>query len=438
MQTTGQLEAVKSMSVMSEVTGQVVKIIPNGSRVKKGDVIAVLDAPRMARQLRDQETSYRDAVSGLEKRKKDLAVGVQTAQFALDQAKQQLTQFEASQKAEMATKESQRQYDTEVLGLTRERFARTERQAERSLVAKQEVELAKADIKSKEFGITRQDKDLELAKAKQQSDLLDKQATVRRAEADLARAKASEQDEIQNVKMQLDIQKQQMDRARDQLSKATIKAPGDGIIALETPREYSGGGGSREISTGDAINEQMKVATLPDLSKLRVSLELSQEQARLVKRKLKARVLAECLPGRTFDAEVSEIASTAKEQNLRGIPLPTGDRVFPAYVELKNTKGADLRPGTSCVVTIVVDRIPKALTVPLECVFDRDQRKLVYVLRKGNFVPVEVELGPRNDDVVVVRKGLRPGDRVALHDMRAGPAGPSDGGGGKPAGLPLP
>jgi multidrug efflux pump subunit AcrA (membrane-fusion protein) len=135
---------------------------------------------------------------------------------------------------------------------------------------------------------------------------------------------------------------------------------------------------------------------------------------------------------------VSEIASTAKEQNLRGIPLPTGDRVFPAYVELKNTKGADLRPGTSCVVTIVVDRIPKALTVPLECVFDRDQKKLVYVLRKGNFVPVEVELGPRNDDVVVVRKGLRPGDRVALHDMRAGPAGPSDGGGGKPAGLPLP
>ncbi|MDP1961511.1 MAG: efflux RND transporter periplasmic adaptor subunit, partial [Reyranella sp.] len=53
------------------------------------------------------------------------------------------------------------------------------------------------------------------------------------------------------------------------------------------------------------------------------------------------------------------------------------------------------------------------LVVPLTAVLDSGLRKLVYVERaKGQFVPVEIEVGPRTDDAYLVLSGLSEGDLV--------------------------
>jgi Cu(I)/Ag(I) efflux system membrane fusion protein len=53
------------------------------------------------------------------------------------------------------------------------------------------------------------------------------------------------------------------------------------------------------------------------------------------------------------------------------------------------------------------------LAVPLTAVLDSGLRKLVYVEKaKGQFVPVEIELGPRTDDAYLVLSGLNEGDLV--------------------------
>lgn len=58
-----------------------------------------------------------------------------------------------------------------------------------------------------------------------------------------------------------------------------------------------------------------------------------------------------------------------------------------------------------------VDQLP--LVVPLTAVLDSGLRKLVYVERaKGQFVPVEIEVGPRTGDAYLVLSGLREGDLV--------------------------
>ena len=58
-----------------------------------------------------------------------------------------------------------------------------------------------------------------------------------------------------------------------------------------------------------------------------------------------------------------------------------------------------------------VDQFP--LAVPLTAVLDSGLRKLVYVERaKGQFVPVEIEVGPRTDDAYLVLRGLSEGDLV--------------------------
>lgn len=57
------------------------------------------------------------------------------------------------------------------------------------------------------------------------------------------------------------------------------------------------------------------------------------------------------------------------------------------------------------------DQFP--LAVPLTAVLDSGLRKLVYVERaKGQFAPVEIEVGPRTDDAYLVLSGLSEGDLV--------------------------
>lgn len=57
------------------------------------------------------------------------------------------------------------------------------------------------------------------------------------------------------------------------------------------------------------------------------------------------------------------------------------------------------------------DQLP--LAVPVTAVLDSGLRKLVYVERaRGQFVPVEIEVGPRTDDAYLVLSGLSEGDLV--------------------------
>ena len=412
----GKLDALKSKQVLSEISGEIVKVVPNGARVKKGDVIVVLDVPRMARQVRDMQSQYDDAVAQFERKKRDLAADVERAKIALDQAQRDLDRFESTQQADIDTKKSQKGYDEHDLTINRSRFDRKSKLADQALLPKREVELATADIKAKEFGLEREGKDLELAEAKKASDLLDKQAAVNKAKADLARAEAAQQDETQNAKMNVQINKQQLSRAQDQLSKAVIKASGDGIVVLADADQP---GVSRALEAGDRVWESMKIATIPDLSKMQVALDLPQDQSRSVKRKQSVIVTVDAVPGVQFPGEVAEVSQTAKEATMRGTGIPSGERAFPTKIDITDAKKAPLRPGMTASVRIISERIPKAISVPIECVFDQDDRKIVYVDEKGHFIPTEVELGPQNNDVVVIKHGLKPGERIALRDIGA-------------------
>jgi multidrug efflux pump subunit AcrA (membrane-fusion protein) len=75
-----------------------------------------------------------------------------------------------------------------------------------------------------------------------------------------------------------------------------------------------------------------------------------------------------------------------------------------------------LRPGMTAQVEIQVEERVRALYVPLEAVFVRDGRNLVYVAGLRGPREVEVTLGPSNHDFVVIEKGLAKGARVYLRD----------------------
>jgi multidrug efflux pump subunit AcrA (membrane-fusion protein) len=73
-------------------------------------------------------------------------------------------------------------------------------------------------------------------------------------------------------------------------------------------------------------------------------------------------------------------------------------------------------------VEIQVEERKDALHVPLEAVFEKEGRPIVYVARGRTPEPRDVVLGPSNHDFVVIEKGLDKGERVFLRDPGAPPS----------------
>lgn len=173
----------------------------------------------------------------------------------------------------------------------------------------------------------------------------------------------------------------------------------------------------RPLQQGDQVWQGRPIATIPDLSEMRVVVELPQDKARSVEAGQRAAMTVDAIQGVGFEGEVTEVSQTGGESTLPGTGIPSPERVFPAKVSISELKGAALRPGMTANVKIIVEELGEVVNVPLECVFEREDDRLVYVRRGGDFFPVEVELGGKNEDAAVVTKGLEGGEEVALRSV---------------------
>ncbi len=78
-----------------------------------------------------------------------------------------------------------------------------------------------------------------------------------------------------------------------------------------------------------------------------------------------------------------------------------------------------LRPGLLADVEIIVEKIPNAIYVPAQAVFEKDGKPVVYVKRDTTFEPRFIKPLKRSESVMVIAEGLRPGELVALSDPTA-------------------
>lgn len=75
-----------------------------------------------------------------------------------------------------------------------------------------------------------------------------------------------------------------------------------------------------------------------------------------------------------------------------------------------------LRPGMSAGGDIVIERLKDVVLVPVRATFDRSGKVIVYVKKGRNFEPREIVIGYKGEAQVEVKKGLQPGEVVALEE----------------------
>jgi multidrug efflux pump subunit AcrA (membrane-fusion protein) len=103
---------------------------------------------------------------------------------------------------------------------------------------------------------------------------------------------------------------------------------------------------------------------------------------------------------------------TDEERKNARLPLPPAE---DSQVQML------LRPGLLADVQITVEKLPNAIHVPAQAVFQKEGQNIVYVQqRNGRFQPRKVQLVKRSESMMVLGSGVAPGESVALSDPTAG------------------
>jgi HlyD family secretion protein len=358
----GELKALKSVTIAAPATAsslQILKIVADGAQVHQGDMIVQFDASKAQQDLKEDESALKSADA-------DIA-----------EARAQAVLTEEADK----TAVSKARYDVESAKLD---------------ASKQEI-LSKIDGSEATLKVADTEQALREAEAKLKSDQMTDQATI--------------QDKVDaSAKAKFDVK-----RANDALGSTTLTAPASGTVSLIST--WHDMGGPRPFRTGEQAWPSAPIAELPDASSIRISARADEtERGRLT---LNEPVTAQldAIVDRQFTGHIEKISTIATSDFSAGWPIL---RNFDLQIVLDQSDPR-LRPGMTVHVTVIVNRVPHAITIPAQASFMKSGRTVAYVWDGSRFDERAIHVERKSRDRLLISDGLRPGDLVALADPTEAP-----------------
>jgi HlyD family secretion protein len=117
------------------------------------------------------------------------------------------------------------------------------------------------------------------------------------------------------------------------------------------------------------------------------------------------------MPGGMMFGSAAQAFSEKDLENAKLPPAPGEDSQLDVL----------LRPGLLADVEIIVEKIPNAIHIPAQAVFEKEGKMLVYVRSGSRWEPREVKPLKRSESTMVIASGLNPGETIALSDPNARP-----------------
>ena len=117
-------------------------------------------------------------------------------------------------------------------------------------------------------------------------------------------------------------------------------------------------------------------------------------------------------PGMPQMFNVGGLMVSQKDLDNANLPTPPED---------DNQLDVLLRPGLLADVEIIVDKVQNAINVPIQAVFEKDGKQVVYVKVGNRFESREIKPLKRSENVMIVSSGVKVGDVIAMANPEAKP-----------------
>ncbi len=361
IQIRGQIKATKSVTLAAPSDAgelQILKIAANGTYVKPGDVVVEFDKSKTEQDMAQDQSTLKSADAEIEQTR-----------------------------AQAVLKEEE-----DATAVTKAKFA----------VDSARLDASKQEIVSKIEG---DEANLKVADAEQK---------LHEAEEQLKADHATNQGQVHSKRQASRKADYDFQIAQHSLASMSLRAPSAGIVSLISVWHN---GDETPMKAGERAWPGAPLAEIPDASYLRVTARVDETERGRLSLHQPVTVQLDAIPDRQFTGRLEQIGTIATMDFTAGWPIP---RNFNLQIALDQNE-ARLKPGMTANATIVVDRIPDAITIPTQAMFQKSGETIAYVWDGSNFREQSIQVSRTSRDRVLVIGGLRAGDRIATKDPMVKP-----------------
>lgn len=231
--------------------------------------------------------------------------------------------------------------------------------------------------------------------ASMEEQLRSAQSALEKSQKDVERFKnllhsgAVSETQYEEAVLRLKSQQANVENIKKQLGFTTIKAPMDGVVSTVNIEESS------FVSFG------MPIATIIDVSTLKIIISMDENQVIQVKEGQKVNVVTDVYPQTVFNGTISQIAVDANQA-----------KKYDVTVELDDDQEHQLKAGMFGRVVINNNDAKVTPVIPRSAIIGSIKAPEVYIVENGHAVKKNITIEKTIGDRIFVKEGLHPNDVV--------------------------
>jgi HlyD family secretion protein len=422
----GTLAAVSEVSIRNEVEGtaRIISIVPEGSYVKKGDLLVELDSAQAQDQVNQQTINYEKAKFAVEQAQATLDIQKSAtnsdylaADLKVRFAKIDREKYERGQlKVDMVEASNKIVQAIAVLSINLDSYMNSTNLAAKGYETRQKVDTDRLAVLNNRNSLIvasnglwmLEQFDIPKAHAKYDADVQQAEQELERVVSQNRRKMLQYEADLSAQSNTLVLSEQKLARDRKNLNATRISAPQDGLVVFQVSENRFSS--ESLIEGGAVVRNRQELIKLPDLSRMKVTVKVHESHVNMIRPGLPAFVILDSQPDERYRAVVEKVAPLPDTQARWGNP---NLKVYNTEVHLTDAL-SNVKPGVSAKAEIVVTNIANALSVPIQAVTTFKGNQVVYAVNGGKSEPRRVEVGMFNTKFIEITKGVNVGDRVLL------------------------
>jgi HlyD family secretion protein len=346
---TGDIIPVMQVDLYPKVSGYLEKIsVQIGDSVRQGQVLAQIDRAEFLQKVREVEAKVAQA----------------KAQYSELEAG---TRAEDLREAEEAVKQAQSRYNN----------AKAQRDRVLALYNRQVISRKEADVSEMDHSVT----EAQLAAAGQHLKMLKEGARLEVKAASLGKLK-----EMEAILAQEEIR----------LQNTQITAPFSGEIVRKS------------VDAGALVSPSTPLVTLVHIETLKVVANVLEKDISLVKAGMKAKIVTEAYPEKTFEGTVVRMNKA----------LDLATRTLQAEINVPNP-GHALKSGMFAKIEMALVQKSNALAVPREAVLEDSGKRAVFVIDGNQAMRKPVVTGIEEGRFIEIVEGVKDGDKIVIRGQES-------------------
>ncbi len=196
--------------------------------------------------------------------------------------------------------------------------------------------------------------------------------------------------EEKGLRLQIEIQRKQLNQQKELLNKMVIRAPSSGIILEINGQE------------GEKVNTDRLLVRMSDLTTFKLRATIEDSHANVTKT---GRGVYAIIDGQKLSGKIGTISPTIKDGNIE----------FDVFLDQSNF--SKLRPNMSVDLQVIESKRDSVLRIKKGPAFGKTNTHVIYLKKSNKALLRELKTGLSGNEYFEIEEGAKPGDELIISDI---------------------